>query len=68
MTSGNATPQAMLQSLNFALNIWMEQKGGKPPARLEDMVSAKIIDRIPPAPPGRRWEINKQKNEVVLVP
>jgi hypothetical protein len=40
---------------------------GKVPQALDDLVKANCIDRIPQAPPGKKYELDAKKTGIVLV-
>jgi hypothetical protein len=55
----SATEQT-LHTLNMFL-IEYQASGGQIPATIEEMVARKIIPKIPPAPAGKRFEVDQQK-------
>jgi len=66
----NAFPEAFateqtLHTLNMFL-IEYQASGGKIPATIEEMVAKKIIPKIPPAPAGKRFEVDQQKAMVTF--
>ncbi|MGV3757886.1 MAG: hypothetical protein ACO1QS_21090 [Verrucomicrobiota bacterium] len=66
----NAFPEAFateqtLHTLNMFL-IEYQASGGQIPATIEEMVAKKIIPKIPPAPTGKRFEVDQQKAMVTF--
>jgi len=61
------TPQQMARLLTDALTTWEDQRGGVPQS-LDQLVQARILDRLPTPPPGFKFAIDAQKHEVKLVP
>jgi len=60
-----ATEQT-LHTLNMFL-IEYQAGGGQIPATIEEMIARKIIPKIPPAPAGKRFEVDQQKAMVTFV-
>ncbi len=69
-SENNAFPEAFateqtLHTLNMFL-IEYQASGGQIPATIEEMIAKKIIPKIPPAPTGKRFEVNQQKAMVTF--
>ena len=41
-------------------------KNGKPPADLNELVTAKLVQKIPPLPPGYKYEIDAKRKQVIV--
>ena len=63
LASGN--PQLQLQVLDDIVQAWVMSKGTLP-KDLEELVKAKVLNSVPPAPPGKRFVIDAKKGHVVL--
>jgi hypothetical protein len=64
-TENNAFPEATanektLHTLNMFL-IEYQANGGQIPATVEEMIAKRIIPKIPPAPQGKRFEVDQKK-------
>ncbi|MEN9574337.1 MAG: hypothetical protein RL514_2192 [Verrucomicrobiota bacterium] len=61
------SPNDHLRVLNEALTFW--QASGRPfPKDLSELVTAKLLQRLPVPPPGKQFVLDRAKNQVVLVP
>jgi len=61
----NPLPEAVateqtLHTLNMFL-LEYQAGGGRVPATVDEMVSLKIVPKIPPPPSGKRFEVDQQK-------
>ncbi len=63
LASGN--PQLQLQVLDDLVQAWVMSKGSLP-KDLDELVKAKMLNSVPPAPPGKRFVIDAKKGHVVL--
>lgn len=56
-----------LRVLNEALTFW--QASGRPfPKDLNELVTAKLLKRLPVPPPGKQFVLDRAKNQVLLAP
>lgn len=56
----------LARQLNDALHSFLELKG-RMPNDLDELVKEKLIPAVPPPPPGRKYAIDANKLEVLLV-
>lgn len=63
LASGN--PQLQLQVLDELVQAWVMSKGS-PPKDLGELVKAKMLNSVPPAPPGKRFAVDQKQGRVVL--
>lgn len=63
---GGSTPAEQIKLLTQALITYEESHGGTP-GDLNQLVEKRVLDRLPVAPPGRKFAIDRAKHEVVLV-
>jgi hypothetical protein len=64
---GPPTTEVALEELNNALRVWMA-RSPTPPRSYEELVSSKYYGKpAPPAPPGKKYAIDRQQLKVVLV-
>ena len=61
----SSDPQENLRVLNQLLDGYIMSRNTVP-ADLEDLVKAKMLSRIPPAPAGKKFAIDRKTNRVVL--
>ena len=61
----SSDPQANLRILN-QLVAGFTMSNNRLPTDLEDLVKAKLISRVPPAPPGKKFVIDRKSNRVIL--
>ncbi len=61
----SSDPQANLRVLNQLLDGFT-MSNNRVPADLEELVKAKLISRIPPAPAGKRFVIDRKTSRVIL--
>jgi hypothetical protein len=61
----SSDPQENLRVLNQLLDGYIMSRNTVP-ADLEELVKAKMLSRIPPAPPGKKFAIDRKTNRVVL--
>jgi hypothetical protein len=59
--------QTRLEGMNTALRDYCRSNDGQLPVALDDLVKAGYLPRIPAAPPGRRFELDRKANAIVLV-
>ncbi len=59
------SPQASLEMLNELLKDWVLRKN-QLPKDAEDFVTAKLLPRLPAAPPGKRFVLDPQQRRFVL--
>ncbi|MFM8468705.1 MAG: hypothetical protein ACKODH_01850 [Limisphaerales bacterium] len=59
-------PEKDLAELNLAVRAYYLSQG-KRPATLDDLMQARCINRLPTAPAGKKYAIDAQKLEAVLV-
>lgn len=52
--------------LNRALEIYVEGMGKPAPKDLNELVQAKVLQTIPPAPAGRKWVFDPKQGKIVL--
>lgn len=52
-------------ALTMGLQEYMA-KNGKPPADLNELVTAKLVQKIPPIPPGYKYEIDAKRKQVIV--
>lgn len=62
----SSDPQANLRILN-QLVAGFTMSNNRLPVGLEELVKAKQISRVPPAPPGKKFVIDAKSNRVILV-
>ena len=62
----SSDPQANLRVLNQLVSGFT-MSNNRLPVDLEDLVKAKQISRVPPAPPGKQFVIDPKSNRVILV-
>ena len=60
-----AGPAVTLGDINRALNAWMQEHSHYP-KDLQELADAKLIARLPPPPPGKKYVINQQTVKVEL--
>ncbi|MFM8468446.1 MAG: hypothetical protein ACKODH_00505 [Limisphaerales bacterium] len=65
--AANALEMAMSNAtaLTMGLQEYMA-KNGKPPADLNELVTAKLVQKIPPLPPGYKYEIDAKRKQVTV--
>ena len=61
----SSDPQANLRILN-QLVAGFTMSNNRLPLDLEDLVKAKLISRVPPAPPGKKFVIDRKSSRVIL--
>ena len=61
----SSDPQANLRIFN-QLVAGFTMSNNRLPTDLEDLVKAKLISRVPPAPPGKKFVIDRKSNRVIL--
>lgn len=66
MLDSAPSPAAQLKLLTDALTAYEELHGGTP-KDLSQLVEKRVLDRMPVAPPGRKFSIDSTKHIVVLV-
>lgn len=66
MVDSAPSPTALLKLLTDALTAYEELHGGTP-QDLSQLVEKRVLDRMPVAPPGRKFSIDSTKHIVVLV-
>lgn len=59
-------PAALATQLNNALHSFIEMKG-RMPNDINELATAKLVPAVPPPPPGRKYAIDANKLEVLLV-
>lgn len=59
-------PAALATQLNNALHSFLEMKG-RMPHDINELATAKLVPSVPPPPPGRKYAIDANKLEVLLV-
>ncbi len=59
-------PAALATQLNNALHSYLELKG-RMPNDINELATAKLVPSVPPPPPGRKYAIDANKLEVLLV-
>lgn len=61
------SPNDHLRVLNEALTFWMAS--GRPfPKDLNELVTGKLLKRLPAPPPGKQFVLDRAKSQVVLAP
>lgn len=60
------SPQASLVLLNETLKDWVLLRN-QLPGDLNEFVTARMLPRLPAAPPGKRFVVDAQQRRVVLV-
>ncbi|GDY21963.1 hypothetical protein LBMAG56_33100 [Verrucomicrobiota bacterium] len=61
----SSDPEANLRVLNQLVGGFT-MSNNRLPADLEDLVKAKLISRVPPAPPGKKFVIDRKSSRVIL--
>ncbi len=61
----SSDPQANLRVLNQLVGGYT-MSNNRLPADLEELVKAKLISRVPPAPPGKKFVIDRKSSSVIL--
>ena len=61
------TPSNQLKLLTDAMTTWEDLNGGRAFTNLNQLVEGRVIDQLPDPPPGRKFAIDGQKHQVVLV-
>lgn len=59
-------PAAVATQLNEALHSFIEMKG-RMPHDINELATAKLVPAVPPPPPGRKYAIDANRLEVLLV-
>jgi hypothetical protein len=59
-------PAALATQLNNALHSFLESKG-RMPHDINELATAKLMPSVPPPPPGRKYAIDANRLEVLLV-
>lgn len=59
-------PPALATQLNDALHSYLEMKG-RMPNDINELATAKLVPAVPPPPPGRKYAIDANRLEVLLV-
>ncbi len=60
-------PEGHLRALNNALTFWLAS--GRPfPKDVNELAAAKLITRVPTAPPGKKFVIDPARQQIVLAP
>ena len=70
-TEAEAATIAMAQSRAMGISMIVEQfyeKNGRVPKDLNELVAAKMLLKVPAAPPGMRYVIDAQSRRVAVVP
>lgn len=63
-SDGKVLPgEAMIQK---AIEIYVEGLGKSWPKDLNELVQAKVLRAIPPAPPGKKWALDGKQYKVLL--
>lgn len=62
---GAAVKEPSLNELNDAVQAWFTSRG-QAPASFEELAKAKFISKVPTAPPGRQYVIDKENLRVLL--
>jgi hypothetical protein len=69
-TDVEVASEAMAQSRAMGMSMIVEQfydKNGRVPKDLNELVAAKMLLKVPKAPPGMRYAIDPQSKRVVVV-
>lgn len=59
-------PSAVATQLNNALHSFLEMKG-RMPHDIGELAAAKLVPAVPPPPPGRKYAIDANTLEVLLI-
>ncbi|PAW86872.1 MAG: hypothetical protein B9S33_07200 [Pedosphaera sp. Tous-C6FEB] len=60
-------PDGHLRALNNALTFWLAS--GRPfPKDVNELAAAKLITRVPAAPPGKKFVMDPARQQIVLAP
>jgi len=60
-------PEGHLRALNNALTFWLAS--GRPfPKDVNELAAAKLITRVPAAPPGKKFVMDPARQQIVLAP
>lgn len=51
--------------MNRALEIYVEGMGKPVPEDLNELVKAKVLKSIPPAPAGRKWVFDPKQGKII---
>lgn len=60
------SPAALATQLNNALHSYLEMKG-RMPHEINELAAAKLVPSVPAPPPGKKYAIDPQKLEVLLI-